>query len=265
MTESLRTTLNKQGVATVTMMRPDVHNAFNDALIQSLSETFTTLGENSRVRVIVLEGSGNSFSAGADLNWMRKAARYDEAQNHADARRLSLMLHQVNCCPKPVLALVQGAAIGGGAGLVACADIAVAVRDTKFGFSEVRLGLTPATISPYVLAKINESAARRYFLTGEHFDATTACDMGLVHKTVGSSADLATTRDRIITHLLAGAPGAQAAAKDLIFSIHARPIDAALREETAARIAARRTSDEGREGLAAFFEKRRAGWVPSQD
>ncbi len=265
MTDSLSTSIDARGVATVTMMRPDVHNAFNDDLILSLSDTFDDLGKNDRVRVVVLQGSGNSFSAGADLDWMRKAAGYTEGQNHADARRLSLMLHRVNCCPKPVLALVQGAAIGGGAGLVACADIAIAVRNTKFGFSEVRLGLTPATISPYVLAKISESAARRYFLTGERFDATTACDMGLVHETVGSDADLAAAKDRIIAHLLAGAPQAQGHAKDLIFSVHARPIDAALREDTAARIAARRASEEGREGLAAFFEKRRPKWAPPLD
>lgn len=265
MSDSLSTSIDTRGVATVTMTRPQVHNAFNDALIEALTHNFTILGEDENVRIVILEGKGPSFSAGADLDWMKQAADYTEMQNHADARRLSQMLHQVNCCPKPVLALVQGAALGGGAGLVACADIAIALRNTKFGFSEVRLGLTPATISPYVLAKIGESAARRYFLTGERFDAATACDMGLVHETVGSDADLITARDRIIKHLLAGAPGAQGHVKDLISSVNARPIDAELREDTAARIAARRVSDEGREGLAAFFEKRNANWVPTQD
>lgn len=262
MTDILLTSVDERGVASVRMNRPEVHNAFNAALIAALDRTFSELGADPRVRVIVLSGEGRSFSAGADLDWMKAAAGYSEQENHADAVQLSEMLHRFDVCPKPTLALVQGAALGGGAGLVACADIAVAVRDTRFGFTEARLGLIPATIGPYVVAKIG-GAARRYFLTGERFGAEEARFHGLVHETVGSESDLADTAGRLLDALLACAPGAQAAAKALIADIRGRPIDGALREDTAGRIAARRASDEAREGLAAFFEKRKARWVVS--
>lgn len=250
-----------RGVAMIRMNRAQVHNAFNDALIRELTHAFKDVSDDDDVHMVMLRGEGKSFCAGADLDWMKTAASYSEAQNHADAQRLSEMLHHVNTCPKPVIALVQGAALGGGAGLVACADIVLAVRDARFGFSEVRLGLTPATISPYVLAKIGESAARRYFLTAERFGAEVAREIGLVHETVGSENDLNGAADRVVDQLLAGAPKAQSAAKDLIFTVKNRTIDTALRDETAARIAARRTSREAREGMAAFFEKRKPSWT----
>jgi len=264
MTDILLTEIDDRGVATVTMNRPEVHNAFNDALISALAEAFARLGADERVRLIRLEGAGKSFCAGADLDWMKAAASYTEGENHADAQRLSDMLHTVNRCSKPTLALVQGAALGGGVGLVACADIAIAVRNAKFGFSEVRLGLIPATIAPYAVAKIGEAAARRYFLTGERFEADAAAGIGLVQQTVGSEADLGTAAERMVERLLAGAPGAQAAAKDLIASVKHRAIDACLRDDTAARIAARRTTDEAREGMAAFLDKRKPDWAAEE-
>lgn len=261
MPDILLTSLDERGVATVRMNRPEVHNAFNAALIAALDAAFSELGADPRVRAVVLSGEGRTFSAGADLDWMKIAANYTEQENHADAVRLSEMLHRLDVCPKPTLALVQGAALGGGAGLVACADIAIAVRDTKFGFTEARLGLVPATIGPYAVAKIGGAAARRYFLTGERFGAEEARFLGLVHETVGSESDLADSAERLLGAILACAPGAQAAAKALIADIRGRPIDLSLREDTAARIAARRASDEAREGLAAFFEKRKPRWA----
>ena len=264
MTENLLIDIDDRGVATVTMNRPAVHNAFNDALIAALHDAADRLERDERVRVILLRGAGKSFSAGADLDWMKAAASYTEQENHADAQKLSEMLHRLNTCPRPVVALVQGAAMGGGAGLVACADIAIAVRGAVFAFSEVRLGLTPATISPYVLAKIGESAARRFFITGTKFDAEAAERIGLIHQTVGSEDDLEAAGAQMIDSLLKAAPGAQAAAKDLVHLIKGRAIDAALRDETAARIAARRTSDEGREGVAAFLEGRTPRWIKEE-
>ncbi len=261
MTDILLTEIDGRGVARVTMNRPEQRNAFNDALIAALAATFERLGADPAVRVVLLGGAGPTFSAGADLDWMKAAAGYSAEQNHADALKLSEMLHRLDRCPKPTLALVQGAALGGGAGLVACADIAIAVRNARFGFTEVRLGLIPATISPYVLARIGVSAARRYFLTGERFDAETARTMGLVHQTVGSDEDLEAAGAQLVDALLAGAPGAQAAAKELIADIAYRRPDLAIREETAARIAGRRASAEAREGMAAFFDKRKPRWV----
>ena len=265
MTKMLLTDVDDRGVARVTLNRADVHNAFNEELIAALTQTFQTLGEDAGVRVIVLRGAGPSFSAGADVNWMRQAAGYGEEQNVADAMHLSTMLHTLNTVPKPTIALVHGAAMGGGVGLVACCDIALAVRSAKFALSEVRLGLTPATISPYVIAKIGEGQARRLFLTAERFDGVTAEKIGLLHITVGSVEDLDVTAEGLIDQLLVGAPGAQAAAKDLIFTVKGREVTLPLREETAERIAVRRASPEGREGLAAFLDKRRPAWVAGSD
>lgn len=261
MPDILLTSIDERGVARVRMNRPEVHNAFNAELISALDTAFSELGGDPHVRAIVLSGEGRTFSAGADLDWMKAAAGYTGQENHADAVRLSEMLHRLDICPKPTLALVQGAALGGGAGLVACADIAVAVRDARFGFTEARLGLIPATIGPYVVAKIGGGAARRWFLTGERFGAEEARFYGLVHETVGSESDLADSAGRLLDALLACAPGAQTAAKALIADFRGRPIDPALREDSAARIAARRASDEAREGLAAFFEKRKPRWA----
>ncbi len=240
-----------RGVVRVTLNRPQVHNAFNEDLIATLTETLADLGHQDGVRVIVLTGNGPSFSAGADLNWMRRAAEQDEDSNREDAHRLARLFHTIDTCPKPVIGLIQGAALGGGVGLAACCDIAIAQPDTKFGLTEVRLGLIPAVISPYVLAKIGRSAARRYFLTGEMFSADDALRIGLVHE-VTSGLEAAGTR--MVDALLKGGPLAIADAKGLIAEPH---LTADL---TAHRIAARRASDEGRDGIAAFLEKRRPGW-----
>jgi methylglutaconyl-CoA hydratase len=260
MVDTLLTSLDDRGVATVTLNRAEVHNAFNDDLIWELDNAFGKLGANDDVRAIVLTGAGKSFSAGADLNWMKAAANYTDAQNMRDAETLSAMLNTLNTCPKPTIAVVNGATFGGGVGLVSCCDIAVAVEDAKFSLSEVRLGLTPATISPYVVAAIGERAARRYFLTAERFDAAEAMRIGLVQD-IAPSLQAACSRAHVfLKNILAGAPGAQRDAKVLIADVKGQEITAELRTETARRIASRRASDEGKEGLGAFLEKRKPTW-----
>ncbi|MCJ9429050.1 enoyl-CoA hydratase/isomerase family protein [Kordiimonas marina] len=264
MTDVLHTTIDDRGVAAVTMMRADVHNAFNDDLIWELHNAFKKLGEDENVRAIVLTGAGKSFSAGADLNWMKAAADYTEAQNKADALRLSDMLAALNDCPKPTIAIVNGAAFGGGVGLVACCDIAIAVEGAVFSLSEARLGLTPATISPYVVATIGARAARRYFLTAERFSAEKAKEIGLVQETAPSLQDACSLSHVMLKNILAGAPGAQREAKALIRAVAGKEITEDLRADTANRIAARRASLEGREGLSAFLEKRKPEWSVDQ-
>jgi len=251
---------DSRGVATVTLNRPAVHNAFDDAMIARLDEVFTGLVADG-ARLMVLRAAGRSFCAGADAGWMKASAQYSEAENIADACRLSAMLARLNGLPMPTLALVQGAAFGGGLGLVACCDIALAAGRARFCLSEVRLGLTPATISPYVVAAMGARAARRYFLSAERFTADEARRLGLVHEVVGDEAALADAGAAMVSELLAGAPGAQAAAKELIFTVAGHPLDEALREDTARRIATRRASAEGREGLGAFLEKRKPKWT----
>ena len=264
MIDPLLSSIDDRGVATLTLNRADVHNAFNDDLIWELGNAFTKLGANDSVRAIVLTGAGKSFSAGADLNWMKEAASYSDEQNMRDAMRLSEMLSAINSCPKPTIAIVNGATFGGGVGLVACCDIAIAVEAAKFSLSEVRLGLTPATISPYVVAAIGERAARRYFLTAERFDATEARRIGLVHELAPSLQDACSLAHVMLKNILAGAPGAQRDAKTLINVVTGQPINEELRADTARRIADRRASAEGREGLGAFLEKRTPAWSISQ-
>jgi len=260
MTNPLLTSLEENGIATVTLNRPDLHNAFNDDLIWELTDTFTKLGANPDVRGVILTGAGKSFSAGADLNWMKEAASYSTTQNLRDAQNLSDMLNTVNRCPKPTIAIVTGATFGGGVGLVSCCDIAIAVDGSIFSLSEVRIGLTPATISPYVVAAIGERAARRYFLTAERFTAEEARRIGLVHETAPTLQAAFTLTHSIIKNILAGAPSAQTDAKALIASVVGREITEDLRADTALRIAERRGSTEGQEGLSAFLEKRKPTW-----
>lgn len=260
MVDTLLTSIDDRGVATVTLNRADVHNAFNDDLIWELDNAFKKLGADPDVRAIVLTGAGKSFSAGADLNWMKAAAEYTEEQNVRDAIALSDMLSSLNSCAKPTIAIVNGATFGGGVGLVSCCDIIIAVDDAKFSLSEVRLGLTPATISPYVVAAIGERAARRYFLTAERFDAAEALRIGLVHETAPSLQEAFSKAHLFLKNILAGAPGAQRDAKALIADVKDRPITSELRNDTAERIAARRASTEGKEGLSAFLEKRKPEW-----
>ncbi|MGH3103759.1 MAG: enoyl-CoA hydratase-related protein [Gaiellaceae bacterium] len=235
-------------VLRITLSRPEARNAFDAALIAELAEAFVDVG---RARAVVLAGDGPSFSAGADVEWMRAAVELGYAENIADALALRRMLEAIDLCPAPVVARVQGHALGGGCGLVACADIAVAAEDAVFAFSEAKLGIIPAVISPFALAKIGQGAARRFFLTGERFDAQTALRIGLVHEV---AADLDEAVGRIVGELLSAGPKAARAAKRLVLEA---PLDG---PETARRIAERRTSDEGQEGLRAFLERRPPAW-----
>jgi methylglutaconyl-CoA hydratase len=233
----------------VTMARPDRRNAFDAELISELTEAFGDVGDD--LVAVLLAGEGKSFSAGADVDWMRSSIELSYEENITDARRLRMMLEAIDSCPAPVLARVQGHALGGGCGLVACSDIVIAAPDVKFAFSEVKLGIIPAVISPFALAKIGPSAARRYFLTGERFDAQTAVRIGLVHEL---AAELDAAVERIVAELRTAGPEASRHAKQLVLD---RPDSLG----TERRIAQRRTSDEGQEGLRAFLEKRKPGWV----
>ncbi len=224
-----------------------------------LKPLFLEQVDDERVRAVVLGAQGRSFSAGADLNWMQRMAGYSERENLDDARALAALMRRLYELPKPTLALVQGPTYGGGVGLVACCDIAIAAETANFCFSEVRLGLIPAAIGPYVIAAMGERAVRRYFLTAETFSAREAMRFGLVHDVVPDEA-LRDIGRRVIKALLRGGPNAQVAAKDLILTISGRPLDD-LAEETAKRIARLRVSEEGREGIAAFLEKRKPGWL----
>ena len=234
-------------VLRVTMTKPERRNAFDAVLIAELADAFADVGD---VRAVLLSGEGASFSAGADVDWMRSSVDLSHEGNVADALRLRAMLDAIDSCPAPVVARVQGHALGGGCGLVACCDIAVADPGTQFAFSEVKLGIVPAVISPFALAKIGSGAARRFFVTGERFGADVALRIGLVHEIAD---DLDAAVERIIGELLSAGPGAARAAKELALG----PLSAM---ETAERIAAHRTSAEGQEGLRAFLEKRAAGW-----
>ncbi len=249
----------KDCVATIRMNRPDVHNAFDDILIAALTAELRRLDQLPEARVIVLAANGKSFSAGADLNWMRRMAKYSREENLRDAMALAGLMRTLDSVKKPTVARVQGAAFGGGVGLVACCDIAIASTQAAFSLSEVRLGLIPSVISPYVIAAIGERAARRYFLTAERFDAVEARRIGLVHEVVDSGV-LDESVAIIVGQLLKGGPQSLAAAKKLIADVSRRPMDDALSAETARRIAAIRVESEGQEGLAAFFEKRKPDW-----
>jgi len=260
--QSVLQSIDANGVATLTLNRPEVHNAFDDHLIVQLTHKLRELDHHASVRVVVLAAGGKSFSAGADLNWMKRIARYSEAENIRDAVALAGLMRALNTMTKPTIARVQGSAFGGGVGLVACCDIAIAGSAALFSLSEVRLGLIPAVISPYVIAAMGERNARRYFLTAERFDAQEALRVGLVHSVV-TDGELDAAVSRIVGELLNGGPKAIAASKELIAHVTGRPIDHVLAEETATRIAQIRVSPEGQEGIRAFLEKRRASWVRS--
>lgn len=251
-------------VAHVTLDRPDVHNAFNETLIEEMTDAFADIASSSHIRVVVLQGNGASFCAGADLDWMKRASSRDVAHNERDAMALSNMFHAIDTCPKPVIAAVGGHAFGGGVGLIACADMAVAVQRSRFALTEVRLGLTPATISPFVIRAIGPRQARRYMLTGETFDADQALRLGLVHQIAADEHDLAAITDSLIATLLQNAPGALADTKQLVADIVGQPITQTLRADTARRIANRRTCPEGREGIDAFLHKRAPDWILPQ-
>lgn len=246
-------------IATIALNRPENHNAFDPDLIRELSQAFEAVSQNEAVRVVVLTGRGRSFCAGADVNFMRAAAAFTFAQNVADGQAIFDLMNTVDSCPKPVIGRINGAAIGGGAGLVSCCDIVVAVERASFGFSEVRLGIIPAVISPFVLAKIGVSQGRELFLTGERFTAHQAQQIGLVQHVVADETELDTKVQERAGQLLMAAPGAVAAAKELIRTVAYQP-KSALREATSEFIAQRRASSEGREGMSAFLEKRSPIW-----
>ena len=260
--QSIILDIDARGVATLTLDRADKHNAFDEHVIAALSAAFAKLAADDSIKVMTLRANGRNFSAGADLDWMKRMADYDRAENIRDANALAGMLHRLNYLPFPTLARVQGAAMGGGAGLVCCCDIAIAGPQASFAFSEAKLGLIPATISPYVLQSIGAQAARRYFLTAERFDARRALQLGLVSEVVEDSA-LDTRINELIETILANSAEAVRAAKQLVFDIEDREVTAALMQDTSARIADIRASEEGKEGLAAFLEKRKPEWVKS--
>ena len=247
------------GVCTLSLNRPDIHNAFDDRLIIDLTDSLEALGRDDTVRVLILTGQGKSFSAGADLNWMRRSADYGEDENLADARALARLMATLNGLPKPTIAKVNGAALGGGVGLVCCCDIAIASERAKFGTTEVRLGIMPSVIGPYVIAAIGQRQARRIMLTGERFDAAKALHIGLVHQ-VEPEAELDQAVQTVVDDLLKSGPDAILATKTLIRDLHDRPITEALVDETAKRIATLRSTDEAKEGLGAFLEKRAPAW-----
>jgi methylglutaconyl-CoA hydratase len=252
--------VDASGIATLTLNRPERHNAFDDALIAELTTALRSVGARADVRAVVLAGAGRSFSAGADLDWMRRSATFSDEANLEDADRLAELLYTLDRLPKPTIAMVQGVAYGGGVGLAACCDIVIAGDRARFSLSEVRLGLIPSAISPYVINAIGARHARRYFLTAEVIGAERALEIGLVHELV-AEADMPAKLAAILDTILLGAPGAQAAAKDLVFLCENRPIDAALAKETARRIAILRTSKEGQDGLTAFLNKTTPPWV----
>jgi methylglutaconyl-CoA hydratase len=249
-----------RGVATVTLNRPEIHNAFDDKLIAELTGVLKNLEADKSVRVVVLTGAGKSFSAGADLNWMKRMAGYTEAQNLEDARRLAELMRRLNGLDKPTVALVQGPAYAGGLGLIACCDIVICVDSANFALTETRLGLVPAVVGPYVVAAIGARAARRYFLSAERFTAQDALRLGLAHMVVGAE-DLKPACESVTAALLACAPGALAHAKEQVAMLTNARIDDALIDGTARLIAKLRASPEGREGVASFLEKRKPGWA----
>lgn len=252
--------IDPRGVATVTLNNIEKHNAFDDKMISELTHIFEQVANNDTVRIMVLGANGKHFSAGADLEWMKRVSQYAYKENLADASALAKMLKTLNTLTKPTIARVQGAAFGGAVGLVSCCDIAVASSQASFCLSEVKIGLIPATISPYVIAAIGSRAARRYFNTAEKFDALTAKDLGLVSEVVDAD-QLDSSINTLLEALLGNSPAALKASKQLVFDITGREINTGLIQETSKRIAAIRVSPEGKEGLSAFLEKRPAEWI----
>ena len=248
------------GVARIRLNRPDLHNAFDAALIAELTAALQAAGRDPAVRVVVLEGAGASFSAGADLNWMRGMAAASEEDNRTDSLALARLMRTLDELPKPTIARVQGAAFGGGVGLVACCDIAIGVPEAKFGLTESKLGLLPAVISPYVLAAIGPRNARRYFATAEIFDAAEALRTGLLHRVVEADALDAAVQQQVDLLLKAG-PVASSLAKTLVREVSAHSDGSKHDADNAALIARLRASPEGQEGLAAFLDKRKPSWI----
>ncbi len=259
--ETVTIAVAAQGVAHITMTRPEVFNAFNEAMIAELGQAVQRCSADPGVRVIVLAGAGKAFSAGADIEWMRRAAAASEAANLADARRFAALLQQLAECPKPTLARVHGLALGGGVGLACACDIAVASSEAKFAVSEARFGILPAVIGPYLVNAVGTRQARRLALTASRIGAEEAMKIGLLQQVV-EATELDAAIARWVSELLAGGPRAQAEIKALFAQLEVGPVTAEVRELTAQTIARVRSSDEAREGFAAFVEKRPAAWSP---
>ena len=257
--------IERQGpVGLVTLTNPERHNALDDGVIVELTEAFRAMGSDAGVRLVVLSATGKSFCSGADIAWMKRMAGYSKEENLRDAEALGEMLRTLDSLPKPVVARVQGAAFGGGVGLVACCDMAVGLLPATFALTEVKFGIVPATISPYVVAAIGARAARRYFLSAEKFDSAEAYRIGLLSDLAASEDELDEKIGLLVDALLECGPLAQGEAKDLVRAVSSRPVDAAMIADTAQRIARLRASDEGREGLGAFLDKRKPRWVPKE-
>jgi methylglutaconyl-CoA hydratase len=259
MTKTVLTEIDA-GIGIVTLNRPGRHNAFDETLIAELTQALLEMGAHPAVRLVVLSSTGPSFCAGADLDWMRRAAGFEEEENYRDASALAQLLRTLDSLPKPTVARVQGNAFGGGVGLIAACDVAIASFDCEFALTEVRLGLVPAVIAPYVIAAVGARRARRYMLSAERFSAAEAYRIGLLHEIVPGEEALDEAIGELAGALTAGAPGAQAECKALIAAVAGRPIDEDVIDHTARRITEVRAGAEGREGVAAFLEKRQPAW-----
>lgn len=262
MSDTINTQFN-HGIATITLARPELCNAFDDTLIAELTATLAALGQNASLRAVVLTAEGSTFSAGADSSWMHHSTQFDQHRNFEDALKLARLMQTLERLPVPTIARIQGPAFGAGVGLIACCDLAVATSDAWFRINEVRLGLIPAVIGPYIISKIGISAARRYMLTAERFSSHTARQMGLLHEVSENTAGMDKQVEAWISELLQNSPHALTAAKRLITSVVHRPIDDAMISDTAHRIAHIRTHEEALEGVAAYLAKRAPSWHSS--
>lgn len=260
--QSIQSTISDKGVLTLSMNRPEVHNAFDSAMIRELTRTLKSAAENDDISIVILTGEGSAFSAGADVNWMRSQVKASREENERDAMELANLMRTLNYLQKPTIARINGAAFGGGLGLVAACDITIAADHAMFGLTEARLGLAPAVISPYVFRRIGERNARRYFLTGERFDAHKALAIGLIQECVTQEA-LDGAVGSVVNSLLKGGPVAVTICKQLVFAVagHNKKTQKSTDEYTSGLIAGLRVMDEGQEGLAAFLEKRKPGWI----
>lgn len=263
--QSINSHLGDKGVLTLSLNRPEVHNAFDADTIQALTSALETADQSQDVRLVVISGTGTSFSAGADLNWMRALVDASQQENEQDALQLARLIRTLNYLSKPTIARINGNAFGGGVGLIAACDITIAVNNALFGLTEAHLGLAPAVISPYVIRKIGERNARRYFLSAERFDAQKAQEIGLIQQSV-STEELDGAVNQVIKLILKGGPQAVITCKQLVFAIagHNQESQLSIDKYTAGVIAGMRVMDEGQEGLAAFLEKRKADWVPNE-
>lgn len=252
---------NDNGIAELILNRPEVHNAFDDQIIESLISHLEHIDTNDNIRVLILRSNGKNFSAGADLAWMKRMAKNSHQENLQDAGRLAKLMERLNNLSKPTIGLVQGAAYGGAVGLAACCDIVIASEEAQFCLSEVKIGLIPAVISPYVVRAIGERQSRRFFLTAEAFSADTAKTFGLVHEVVATADLFDDACERITATLRRNSPQGMRSAKDLIFAVSSKVIDQTVIDDTAKRIADIRVSTEGQEGLSSFLEKRKPNWI----